>query len=285
MRLRYLFITLITLGILTLSSCGSGKHTAGNQGYENINPDTVLDKKELNALFSSLTAQYGNWKDVKVPVKVRLKSPTSFNISGNMTMVKDESISMSLRFFGMEVASFMVTTDSVFALYKMDKIYMAEDISKVLNDFPAAVGNLQSLLMGHAFQIGEYDLQPSRCSLAGTGREWLITPGGMPAGISYEFAVALPSNRVRTMSVTIPDRRPIVASYSDYQTTPSGTVAGVTDIVIETEKAPLNMELEFNYGKAEWNAGDVKRFNIPQGYRRVTKTDIFKMFKSKTGNH
>lgn len=284
MRLRYLFITAIALIILTLSSCGSGKHTSGTQGYENINPNAALDKKELNNLFSSLTERYGDWKDVKVPLKLRLKSPTSFNISGNMTMVKDESIYLSLRFFGMEVASVMVTTDSVYALYKMDKIYMAEDISAAIEDFPAAVGNLQSLLMGQAFQLGEYGLQASRCSLAGTGREWMITPGGAPAGVNYEFAVALPSNQVRTMSVTIPDRKPIVALYSDYQFTPTGAIAGSTEIYTETEKAALDVEFEFNYAKAEWNAGDVKRFSIPRGYRRITKADLVKMFKTKANN-
>lgn len=284
MRLRYLFITAITFIILTLSSCGSGKHAAGSQGYENINPDAVLGKKELNSLFTSLTARYGDWHDVKVPVKVRLKSPTSFNISGNMTMVKDESIYLSLRFFGMEVASVMITSDSVYALYKMDKIYMAEDISEAIDDFPAAVGNMQSLIMGQAFKLGQYSIEASQCSLAGTGREWLITPGGAPVGVNYEFAVALPDNQVRTMSVTFPGRKPVKALYSDYQPTPTGTVAGVTEFVVESEKATLDVDLEFNYSKAEWNMGDVKRFSIPRGYRRVTKADLVKMFKSKSGN-
>lgn len=278
MKLKYLFITLISLSLLALASCGSGKNATVMPGYETIDPTATLGKKELRELFSSLKASYGEWSDVKVPVKMKIKSPKSFNISGSMTMVKDESIYLSLRVFGMEVASLMVTTDSIYALYKMEKIYFAEDIAGFLGDFPATVGNLQSLLLGRAFRLGNSEIEASQCSLAGTGAEWLITPAGAPGGISYEFAVTLPANHVRTMSVNVPGRKPIVASYSDFETTPAGSVADVTEIRAASSKAELDAVLEFNFNRADWNAGGVKRWTTPRGYRRVTKADVMKIF-------
>ena len=278
MRLKYLFITLLSM--LLLWSCGSGRHAVVSPGYEVANPDAVLGKKELRELFSSLKSSYGEWHDVKMPVKMRLKSPKSFNISGNITMVKDESIYLSLRVFGMEVASLMVNNDSIYALYKMDKIYFAEDIAGFLGDFPATVGNLQSLLLGRAFQLGNDGLDLSRCSLAGTGMEWLITPAGAPRGISYEFAVAMPANHVRTVSVNVPGRNPMVASYSDFEMTQAGSVASVTEVEASTSKTKFDAELEFNLGRAEWNAGGVKSWSAPKGYRRVTKAEVLKIFKA-----
>ena len=56
MRLKYLFITLLSM--LLLWSCGSGKHAVVSPGYEVANPDAVLGKKELRELFSSLKSSY-----------------------------------------------------------------------------------------------------------------------------------------------------------------------------------------------------------------------------------
>lgn len=269
--------------MLVLASCGSGKQAVTTPGYEITDPNAGLDKKELKALFSSLKGSYGEWNDVKLPVKMKLRSPKSFNIGGNMTMVKDESIHLSLRVFGMEVASLMVTTDSIYALYKMDKIYFAEDIAGFLGNFPATVGDLQNLLMGRAFQLGNSSLDASRCSLAGTQSEWMITPAAAPRGITYEFAVAMPDNRVRTMSVNLPGRKPIVATYSDFETTPAGAVAGTTQVEAASSKTKLDAVLEFNFDRAEWNAGGVKKWSTPKGYRRVTKAQVMKIFNALGG--
>jgi hypothetical protein len=278
MKLKYLFITVVSM--LVLASCGSGKHATGPSGYEVTNPNAPLAKKELRERFASLEGSYLDWQDVKVPVKLKLKSPKSFNVSGTMTMTRERSIYLSMRVFGIEVASMMVTTDSIYALYKMDKIYFAEDIAGFLGDVPATVGNLQDLLLGRVFQIGYSRPEVSHCSLAGTQGEWLITPSGAPRGITYEFAVQMPDNRVRTMSVNVPGRKPIVATYSDFENTEAGAVAGTTEIETSTSKTSLNAELEFNFNKAEWNTGGIKSWSTPRGYRRVTKAQVMKILNS-----
>lgn len=278
MRLRYLFITLISA--LVLASCGSGKQASTQTGYENQDGAAALSRGRLNELFGSLQRSYGVWNDVKVPVKLRLRSPKQFSVSGNMTMVAGKSISLSLRVFGMEVAQLSVTSDSIYAFYKMDKVYFAEDIAGFMGDFPATVGNLQNLLLGRAFMLGDRAMRSSDCSLAGNNAAWVIVPGDAPRGMSYEFAVALPANTVSSMSVNIPSRSPIVASYSDTELTVAGAVAGETTVKAVTSKAELEASIELNLDRAEWNTGNVKPWSAPKGYRRVTKAEVMRIINA-----
>ena len=75
-------------------------------------------------------------------------------------MQRDRSVHLSLRFLGMEVASLMVTRDSIFALYKLERLYFAESISDLLGGFPATVGNVRDLLLGRAFILGDTPRHP-----------------------------------------------------------------------------------------------------------------------------
>ncbi len=94
-------------------------------------------------------------------------------------MQRDRSVHLSLRFLGMEVASLMVTQDGIFALYKLERLYFAESISDLLGGFPTTVGNVQDLLLGRAFILGDtpgtLTLHPRRHP-----QNWTITPQAAP---------------------------------------------------------------------------------------------------------
>lgn len=276
MKLRHLFITFIS--VLILASCGSGKRAITPvTGYEGLDPEAHLSQKQLKDLFKSLQDSYGVWSDVKIPVRLRIENPKPFSVSGTMTMVAGQSIGLSLRVFGMEVAQLSVTTDSIYALYKMDKLYFAEDISGFMGDFPVTVGNIQALLLGRAFMLGDERMRSSDCSLAGNGTEWSIVPNDAPWGMSYEFAVSMPLNRVSSMEINIPSRSPIVASYTDTEMTVAGVVAGMTSIKAGTSRVKLDASIELNLDRAEWNTGNIKRWHTPNGYRRITKNEVKKL--------
>lgn len=278
MKIKYLFITIISA--LIIVSCGSGKQVADVTGDDYIPADRGMSQRQLDTLFRSLQHSYGAWTDVKIPVKLHIRSPKQFSIGGTMTMVSGKSISISLKFFGMEVAQLAVTNDSVYAFYKMDKVYFAEDLASLMGDFPVTVGNIQNLIMGRAFRLGDRRLEISNCSLAGYSNAWIIAPGDAPHGMSYEFAVSMPANRVSSMSINIPSRQPIVAYYTDMEMTLAGVVSGLTTIKAATSKTELEASIELNLGKAEWNEGDIKSWKAPKGYRRVSKEDVMKLLNA-----
>lgn len=62
----------------------------------------------------SPASEGGSWHDVVLPVKLSLKSPTSFSLGGRATIVRDSVVYMSFRVLGFEAAVLNVTADSVF---------------------------------------------------------------------------------------------------------------------------------------------------------------------------
>lgn len=262
-------------------SCRSAKPAGPSTGTYQPSSAAVLSNRELKDLFGKLEGSYLGWEEMRVPVTLSLKSPKRFNIGGTLTMVRDRSINLSLRFFGMEVAAMTVTQDSVFALYKLDKIYFAESIRDLLGGFPATVGNVQDMLLGRPFVIGENSLSLSDCKLEGTAATWSITPSRSPAGMSYDFTVDTPTGCVELLTVNLPARAPITAEYSEFANSSTGPLAGTTLISAPTSRGTFSGELELNPRKAEWGRGYARDWSVPRGYTRVKAADILAKLKQK----
>ena len=270
-RLQTLGLLLITLTALLASSCRSGRNAAGsNTGDYSQNTGKTLSQSQLKTMLNSLSDSYGSWSDVKIPLTLRLKSPKKISIGGTLTMQRDRSVHLSLRFLGMEVASLMVTQDSIFALYKLERLYFAESISDLLGGFPATVGNVQDLLLGRAFILGD-------TPLAGTPENWTITPSGSPSGMSYAFTLSTPTGNLESLTVTPATRKPLTAEYTDFATGPVGPFAATTLLTAAGGKTTLSAQLELNARRAEWNTGATKNWSTPKGYTRIKAADILKI--------
>lgn len=280
-RLRNFGLLLIGIAAILTSSCHSGRSAAGRgDSYEQTSGGN-LSQSELKTRLTDLSQSYGAWNDVKIPLTMRLKSPKKFSIGGTLTMKRGDNIHLSLRFLGMEVASLMVTQDSIFALYKLEKLYFAESIKDLFGGFPATVDNVQDLLLGRAFILGDSPLTASRCSLGGDRYNWTITPDGSPKGMSYTFTVDTPTGNLESLSVTPGNRKPITAEYSDFATGPTGPFAATTLLSASGAKLTLSAELDLNARRAEWNTGASKTWTTPKGYTRVTAAEIMKIATSR----
>lgn len=261
-------------------SCRSGREASSGTHYESTGE--ALGQQRLKELFGNFEAAYTPWEEVKVPVTLNLQSPKRFSVGGTLTMVRDKSINLSLRFFGMEVASVMVTEDSVFAAYKLEKIYFAESIRDLLGGFPATVGNVQDLLLGRPFVLGERGISLSDCSLEGNSATWTLSPKQSPFGMSYDFTVDTPTGNVELLTVNLPSRAPIQADYSDFAESATGPMAGNTRVTTTVGNGKFSGELDLNPRKAEWGRGYAKGWTVPRGYKRVHAADIFKKIKDKS---
>ncbi len=277
-QLRTLGLLLITLTALLASSCRSGRNAAGSSaGDYGQSSGKTLSQSELKTMLNGLSDSYGTWSDVKIPLTLRLKSPKKISIGGTLTMQRGRSAHLSLRFLGMEVASLMVTQDSIFALYKLERLYFAESISDLLGGFPATVDNVQNLLLGRAFILGDTPLAPSRCTLAGNSENWTITPSGTPSGMSYTFTLSTPAGNLESLTVTPGNRKPLTAEYTDFATGPFGPFAATTLLTAVGSKTTLSAQLELNARRAEWNTGAAKNWSTPKGYTRIKAADILKI--------
>ncbi|MDE6490556.1 MAG: DUF4292 domain-containing protein [Muribaculaceae bacterium] len=94
------------------------------------------------------TTRQATWTTFSAPVKIQLESPKKFSISGRATLVRDQSIYISLRMLGMEVGTVYVTPDSVFATEKLHRYILRESLTKVLDGRDIPFAELQDLLIG-----------------------------------------------------------------------------------------------------------------------------------------
>lgn len=276
--LAILLISAIPFLTIGCHSSRQGTVTGGDYGSSSAE---LLSKQTLTELFNNLEGSYSQWESVKMPVNLNLVSPKSMSISGTLTMERDKALNLSLRFLGMEVAAVTVTQDSIYAVYKLEKLYFAESISDLLGGFPATVGNVQDLLLGRPFMLGENSLSLSRCSLSGNGATWTITPDRYPAGMSYDFTVDTPTGNVELLTVNLPSRTPITADYSDFAVSATGPLAGMTAISARSGNTRFAAEITLNTRKAEWGNSTVKAWTAPKGYKRALAADILKKLSQK----
>lgn len=231
---------------LLLAACGSSRKMVGTGAYTAGTP----------AL---------SWHDITVPVNISLSEPKRMSIGGTMTMVRDESVTISLRFLGMEVGAALISPDSLLAYSKLQKVYVAESLTGALAGVGLPLADLQSLLTGQPFESfmslpalstgGELDIearvtestgQPLALSVSqpNTGRSVNIdfTPlgDGAPLASALDFSVTLPSAKS-----ALPTRIAATLTYSwDRATIDSST--------------------------------PVRSFSIPSTYRRIPGTTLLK---------
>ncbi len=270
------FIAFVAL----LSSCGSSRQGAGGQGSVQQDGTSALSRA-----YTSLAESYNNdWTTLSVPVNVSLKSPKRISASGTMTMTRGRDISISMRVLGIEVASLYITGDSVIALDKWHKYYLAESVESLLGGMPATVDNLQDMILGHIFLLGENPVTARDVKkftfTPGTG-DWFAAPRNKPRNIDYQFAVMNDDNRLAMLTATIGTRGPVTCTYGDYSaSTPAGTVAGSVNVRVAGSKTAVEAALSLKMSKAKWNSSPARPVTIPRGYTRIEKSSLLKLIPS-----
>ena len=195
MKYKVYLIALLGLALLSLGSCRSSKSAAGHK--ESTTGQST--EKDLRAYLGNICSQYGDWTDVSMPVKIELQAPKRFSVSGKASMVRGKSLDFSLRFLGMEVASLKADRDSVYVLYKLEKIAFAESIARISEAYGFDLEDLQCLLLGRMFVPGKGQAPVSAaasflCSLASDGAKWYAEPKKQTRGAHWQYVCSLPQN-------------------------------------------------------------------------------------------
>ena len=91
--------------IAAATSCRSAKEPVATNGISSASTPV--------AAITTPGATTAAWHDLYIPVSVELRKPVAMSVSGRVTMVRDSAIFVSMRVFGMEVATIYANTDSV----------------------------------------------------------------------------------------------------------------------------------------------------------------------------
>ena len=111
----------------------------------------------------------GDWENVVMPMKLTLKGDSEMKASGRLTMIRDESVYLSVRMLGMEVFSVYAGGDSVWVYDRMSGTLAGERLGREPKSRKAlTIGRLQDLMLGtkdvanvFTLNVGNLDIEIS----------------------------------------------------------------------------------------------------------------------------
>lgn len=280
---RFLVITAVAIAVPALgllSSCRSSKSASGTPGYESA----ITDNSSADRL-KRVAASTDNksWDKLKLPVKV---GGLGVPVSGNMFLERGKSVYISLKFLGAEVAAASVTNDSVVVIDKIHSRYLAEPLSALTASFPATVTNLQALLLGQPFILGNDRITKSDFrhitveSLNSPDGFWTLTPPATK-GCGYTFTLS-PDCIVTALNASTRSGRKISALYSAFDS--SDPLLPIPQkITIDMPTSRRNIGISLSYNAAKCSRGEdvaIPRVKIPAGASRIGIEGLLKLIES-----
>lgn len=198
------------------------------------------------------------WERVQVPVTVNITEPQNMSIGGSLTMVRDSSAMLSLRFIGMEVGMLAVNPDSVTAVIKPQKMAVVASVSKIFSSDGVPLSGVQDLLTGN---------QPQK-------RMPLLSDLGAFVYISNS------NNPILDNALIVNNGKHILrADYGEAADTPFGPMATTAKLILNPDAKPVSVTLTYNWSKAKWNDEVTPRsVNVPANYRIISSSNILKPF-------
>lgn len=244
--------------------------------------------------FADLAATYGTWTDVSMPVRLQLTAPKNLSISGTAKMRRNEFIHISVRFFGIEVGSLYADNDSVQIYAKaFDDIYYAESLGVLSQRFGLTLGDLQSLMLGQAFNAGSGTIKATDAAgfdiadagdIIGAGVDaFSFSPKKLPQGIEWQYIAAVESGAapvLAALTVKPQGAGKLVCVFGAPEATPAGAVATSLEAAATLNGREVGLACRLTLENAKWNAGvKVSRPKISAKARRVDKATLLKMLK------
>lgn len=224
-----------------------------------------------------LAQQYGEtWHTLSVPVTLRVESPVSLKVSGQMTMERGQWTAVSARVIGMEVAWLDVDNKDVTAVDKWHKRYISQSIGRFLADFPVTISDLQHLLMGRMFVVGQPAPTDDNLMVEVADSAIYLNPCQPVGPVDYAFQLESPQGSLSALIAAQEGHYPVVVTYDPPVQTPYGPVSPKLSIFAILGKLRIEASLTFNYSKAKWDK-DVRRPRLPSsGYQEVSPEQLLR---------
>ena len=280
MKNNIIIISLLIALAAISSSCGTiKKANATTPTGQTTTTTTMTDTELCNAVLATL----GDWQTMQTSGNITLNASSSFSSAIQMRMVHNQAIYISLRpVLGIEVGKLIITADSLYAVDKVHKRYIAEKVSILTSGIPVTVSEVQDMFLGRPFIIGKGTLNENLKSSISTTREGntiILTPNENYKGYGYAFTFDKQSH-ITSLDIvkagnTSSDYQ---VKYSDVRSTTSGNIAHAIKANATIEKR--NMSFSLSYKDIEWNSKVKIDKNIPNNYKRMSARDLFSIFSN-----
>lgn len=271
----------ILMVIATLmTACGTFKKTAvSDTTSTNPTTPTSVTTDPFNTIITSI----GDWRTMQTGGNIQLSAGSSFSSSIQVRMVRDQAIYISLRpLLGIEVGKLIITADSLYAVDKVHKRYIAEKVSILTSGIPVTVSDVQDIFLGRPFIIGNGTLNlddKDRINVSAEGNSTTLMPNDSYKGYAYTFTFNK-SNHISSLDIMRAGTATAdyQVKYGDVRNTKAGNIAHDINASATIEKKKMAFSL--SYKNIEWN-GNVKiDMGIPNNYSRMSARDLFSMFSN-----
>lgn len=278
MRNKLFHLAIITLA-MTLTSCGIfKKNTLPDTTTTTTTPTTTVTEDPLETVISTL----GNWRTMQTGGNIKLSAGSSFSSAIQVRMVRDQAIYISLRpVLGIEVGKLIITADSLYAVDKVHKRYIAEKVSILTSGIPVTVSDVQDMFLGRPFILGKGTLDES---LKGEVTVSEANPLALSANESYKgYGYVFnfdKAGRIASLQI-IPTGKTTAAyqiKYGNVHNTSAGNIAHDINANATVENKKIDFSL--NYKNIEWNSAVKIDKGIPGNYSRMSARDLFSMFSN-----
>ena len=284
MTARNIYFALAATAVALLSSCGSRRAAAAPDYVDEAGLEVNTDAKTD---FAALAQSYTRWESVSMPVRVSMTSPKSFSISGTMKMRQGESILVSMRMFGMEVASVYADNDSVLIYAKAMNLYYSAPVAELSEKYGITLANIQSILLGQVFVPGAPALNASDIKEFEFDKKENATfsfhPKKTPAGIGWSYCAIRTGEDtpvLAEMEITPSAGQPVRCTFTGHEPTGAGIAAGDISVTTGIKDKDVAVELTPTLSKAKWNDTQaIKPPKISSKARRVNSDELYKMLK------
>ena len=272
-------IAILIMLTALMSACGTFKKAA-------TLPDTTTTTTtptDITDPMAAVMATLGDWQTMQTGGNINLNAGSSFSSSIQVRMVRDQAIYISLRpVLGIEVGKLIITADSLYAVDKVHKRYVAEKVSLLTSGIPVTVSDVQDIFLGRPFIIGKGTLcesNKSEMSVDPTKSNVTLVPSENYKGYAYAFAFDK-ANRITSLDI-VPAGSTTAAyqvKYSDVRATTAGNIAHAINANASIEKKKVAFSL--TYKKIDWNDNVKIDSSIPGNYTRMSAKDLFSLFSN-----
>ncbi len=278
MKNSIIILSLLIALAAAMNSCGTvNKASASNPTGQTT---TTAPKTDTDA-WADVLATLGDWQTMQTGGNIKLNAGSNFSSSVQVRMVRDQAIYISLRpVLGIEVGKLIITADSLYAVDKVHKRYIAEKVSILTSGVPVTVSEVQNMFLGRPFIIGKGTINESNKDVVKISREGntvVLAPNEGYNGYGYDFTFDK-QERITSLDIvkagnTSSDYQ---VKYSDVRKTTAGNIAHDINVNALVEKRKVALSL--NYKGIEWNSKVKIELGIPNGYTRMKAADLFSMF-------
>lgn len=266
--------------LMTVASCRSKRDVSDVKSGGDA---TIVqaDKYNVNTILQANT----DWTDVTINGSITISTSSNLNSAVQLKMIKDESISISIRpLLGIEMGKLYITNDSIVVLDKYHKLFFKGSIKGYVDE-KINISSLQNLLLSRAFipEAKAVNFDWKDCYQATRTDEngnWTLTPKEQDRQFAYNFDME--GNNLKNFNLEILNGRPdnvYSMAFSGYRLTDNGIVASQLKANIPIQDTTVKFQMLLNKS-VRWNSGIQDYIRIPNDAQQITIADISKLLSN-----